>query len=152
MVILSKLLNLDKFPYPITFSGDLKLVTAWLGLSGPSGKYGCPYCTAQREDLGKRKKGKWFGGQPRTYRRLFEQHQMLISDKKNQPKDFENCKRPYIRLRNGHIDTPIIDEIAPGPLHCFILGKNILYCSSIIQIKSFKCLLLTNYFCTRSPK
>ena len=132
MVILSKLLNLDKFPYTITFSGDLKLVTAWLGLSGPSGKHGCPYCTAQREDLGERKKGIWFSGEQRTYRRLLEQHQMLRREKKNKPKNFENCKYPYIRLRQGDIDMTIIHEIAPGPLHCFILGKYFILFSVMI--------------------
>ena len=34
MVILHKLLKLDTFPHPITYSGDLKLLTAQLGLSG----------------------------------------------------------------------------------------------------------------------
>ena len=126
MVILSKLLKLDRFPHPLTFSGDLKLVMAWLGLSGPSGKFGCPYCTAQREQLGERKKGKWFGGQPRTFQRLLEQNQKLREKKTNKAKDFESCKHPPIRLSHGHDHLPLIHEFAPGPLHCMLLGRYIL--------------------------
>ena len=142
MVVLSKLLKLDRFPHPLTFSGDLKLVSAWLGLSGASGKFGCPYCTAQREQLGDRKKGKWFGGQPRTFQRLLEQNKKFREKKSNKAMDFESCKHPPIRISHGHDHLPLIHEFAPGPLHCMLLGRYIVL--FVNNIFSRYCNLITN--------
>ena len=51
MVILHKLLKLETFPYPLTYSGDLKLLTAQFGLSGTSGYHSCPFCTGFRNSF-----------------------------------------------------------------------------------------------------
>ena len=127
MVILHKLLKLETFPHPITYSGDLKLLTAQLGLSGASGLHGCPFCTGKR--IGEKgKKKRWIVGEQRTFGRLLEKHRQFIhpnggkGNKLNAGK-YENVINMPIRLSHGNDDRPLIHEIAPGPLHCMLLGR-----------------------------
>ena len=127
MVILHKLLKLETFPYPLTYSGDLKLLTAQFGLSGTSGYHSCPFCTGFRKGK-KGEKKRWVVGNQRTFRRLMEKLQQFLDPKgekgdiKNASK-YENVIHMPIRLSLGNDDRPLIHEFAPGPLHCMLLGK-----------------------------
>ena len=128
LVILSKLIKLDEFPHPLTYSGDLKLTTAYIGLSGPSGTFSCPYCNGRR--IGKKgEKKKWkLGKNQRTFQRLVQKHQQFMDpgggkgDRKNKAASYENCVNMPIRLSKDSDNRPLIHELAPGPLHCMILG------------------------------
>ena len=132
MVILHKLLKLETFPYPLTYSGDLKLLTAQLGLSGTSGYHSCPFCTGYRKGkTGKKgEKKRWVVGKhQRTFGRLLEKHRQFIDPKggngdiKNNARKYENVIHMPIRLSLGNDNRPLIYEIAPGPLHCMLLGR-----------------------------
>ena len=96
--------------------------------SRPNGKYSCPYCTGfcvgKKEDLKKWKVGKY----QRTYRRLVEKHLKFLDPEggngvKSNAKKYENCVNMPIRLSQGNDNRPLIHKIAPGPLHCMLIGK-----------------------------
>ena len=47
---LLRLLNLDEFPFPLQFAGDLKLIASICGLSGCSGRHSCYACNGCKLD------------------------------------------------------------------------------------------------------
>ena len=140
---LLRLLNLDEFPFPLQFAGDLKLITSICGLSGCSGRHSCYACNGCKLDENnvptKLKTGKFPAGKEmRTFRRLLQKKREFEAQKAKVKKegkgkaeafDYENVVRDPIRIRpECDDDTWLLSIFPPGPLHCFLIGKFQYFC------------------------